>query len=219
MQERYGKMRGSTMSLITEAAKASRAKGWLDILPHIVPMFRDGDTLPHVESAWLSEWLASQGRGDLAPSDVQTVQLPRARMAELLGDHPERVSRALCALQVSGILTLVHKGKKGHASLYCVNPLPEPEEGAFAARAGDTVTLHTGDCERKYSHTSTKYSHTSGEIQSHHHPSDLGRDLLIIDKQRQESEKPLGSEGAARWYQTGTVQHAESTLLVDRDAL
>lgn len=160
MEEQYGKMRGSTMRIIIDAAKAGRARKWLDLLPHIVPQFKDGDTLKRVEAEWLADWLAEEGRADLELEDVQTVQIPRDWAAEALGGHAESASRALTTLQVAGILTPVHKGIKGHASLYCVNPLP-------AAR-GPTLTYDTAKCEGKYPHTSQGYPHTSSEMPSHH---------------------------------------------------
>lgn len=147
------------MGIIVDAARRERASLWASLIVEIVPMFRDGGTLRNQEALWLSEWLATQGRGDLEIDDVQCVQVPRDWAATVLGGHHENASRALRALQEVGILSLVHKGIKGHASLYCVNPLPELK--------GDTLTYHEGNCEVKYPHTLEKYPHTLGEIPSH----------------------------------------------------
>lgn len=127
-------MRGSTMSIIMEAAKRERASAWVKLMAEIVPLFRDGDTLSRIEAGWLAEWLNDIGRTDLKPEDVQTVQIPRDWAADVLGGYSMSASRALRAMQVAGILTLIRKGQKGHASLYCVNPLPEA--------AGDALTGH-----------------------------------------------------------------------------
>ena len=149
MEEQYGKMRGSTMRIIMDAAIRERTSLWAVLLPRVVPQFKDGDMLKRVEAGWLADWLASKGRDDLELGDVQTVQIPRDWAAEKLGGHAENASRALRALQEVGILTLVHKGIKGHASLYCVNPLP--------AVRGPNLTYDTGMCEGKYPHTSQGY--------------------------------------------------------------
>lgn len=125
------------MSLILDATRISRSTVWLDLMPKVVTLFKDGDALRPVEAGWLAEWMAGIGRDDLDPGDVQTVQIPRSWAAEVLG-HDERASRALQALQVAGILTPIRKGIKGHASLYCVNPLPSVR--------GPTPTHGTGEC-------------------------------------------------------------------------
>ena len=49
------------MALIIDAMGRSRARGWLDLMPSVVAMFRDGDTLRPVEAAWLADWLAGAG--------------------------------------------------------------------------------------------------------------------------------------------------------------
>lgn len=147
------------MRLIVDAVRAERASLWVDLLVELVPLFRDGETLRLVEAGWLADWLKAAGRDDLEPRDVQTVQVPRDWAASVLGGHAENASRALRALQVAGIITMIHKGIKGHASLYCVNPLP-------VARS-PSLTSGAGDCEGKYPHTSQEYPHTLGEIPSH----------------------------------------------------
>lgn len=124
------------MSLIVDAVKSSRARSWLDLIPPIVTMFRDGDSLGAVETAWLCDWLAYMNREDLEPADVQTVQIPRDWAADVLGGHPESASRALRALQVSGIIAPIHGGIKGHATLYCVNPLPPVRSPAVTRDTG-----------------------------------------------------------------------------------
>ena len=77
MEEQYGKMRGSTMRIIMDAAIRERTSLWAVLLPRVVPQFKDGDMLKRVEAGWLADWLARKGRDDLELGDVQTVQIPR----------------------------------------------------------------------------------------------------------------------------------------------
>lgn len=148
------------MRLIIEAVRIERATLWADLIVNIVPLFRDGDTLRQTEALWLADWLKTIGREDLDLEEVQTVQVPRDWAAGVLGGHAQSATRALQAIQVSGVLTLINKGIKGHASLYCVNPLPAPRI--------QTLTTHTCKCDGKYPHTLGKYPHTLEEIPSHH---------------------------------------------------
>ena len=57
---------------------------------------------------------------------MQVVQLSRGQAAGMLDGRDSTAERAIRGLQEVGVLTLVHKGVKGHSSLYCVNPLPGP---------------------------------------------------------------------------------------------
>lgn len=152
-------MRASTMRLLNGAMRREKASLWAALFAELVPFFRDGDTLRPIEAAWLADWLEETGCGDLQPEDVQTVQVPRDWAAKVLGGHPQNATRALQDLQTTGMLTPIHKGIKGHATLYCVNPLP---------KAGShTLTHDEGKCEGKYPHTSDEYPHTSSDIPSH----------------------------------------------------
>lgn len=144
------------MALILDALCLERARSWHKLVPEMVVLFRDGDSLRPVEAEWLADWLACMGRDDLEPSDVQVVQISRDWAAEALGGHQMSASRALRTLQVAGVLTPIHKGIKGHASLYCVNPLP--------GGRGDYLTRHTGSCEGKYPNTLEKYPNTLAQI-------------------------------------------------------
>ena len=139
-------MRASTMRLFNDAMRREKASLWATLFAELVPFFRDGDTLRPVEAGWLGDWLAILGREDLRPEDVQTVQVPRDWAAKVLGGHPQNATRALTAIQVAGILSPIHEGKKGHATFYCVNPLP--------GVGGHALTYDEGKCEGEYPHTS-----------------------------------------------------------------
>lgn len=122
---RYGKVRAETMRIIMEAALMARRDAlWARLMPDIVTQFKDGDRLELTESEWLDEWLTELKRDDLTPADVQTAQIPRDWVAEKLNGRDQSAERAIRHLQQIGLLQLIHKGIKGHASLYCVMPLP-----------------------------------------------------------------------------------------------
>lgn len=133
--DRFWRMRPETMAIIVAAASAERRDAvWPRLLAPMCYMVRGASGLGEVEAEWLERWLLfDAGRGDLGPHDVQTVQMSIADAALALGYGGVPVSdvvavRALRALQEVGILRLVHKGVKGHSSLYAVMPLP-PADG------------------------------------------------------------------------------------------
>ncbi|WP_417004272.1 hypothetical protein [Adlercreutzia equolifaciens] len=90
-------------------------------------IIKSGDSLHGKELTALHDYLVASGRFDLTASDVQVVQFSRDWAASVLGGHDQRASRAIRQLQEIGLLELVAKGEKGHASVYAVQPLP-PEE-------------------------------------------------------------------------------------------
>lgn len=121
----YGKVRAETMQIIMEAALMARRDAlWARLMPDIVTKFKDGDRLEQIESEWLEKWIDEQQREDLKPANVQTVQIPRDWVAKKLSGRDQSAERAIRHLQQIGLLKLIHKGIKGHASLYCVMPLP-----------------------------------------------------------------------------------------------
>lgn len=125
MPEAYGKMRGGTMEIITNAVLMARRDAlWVRLLPDIVTRFTDGDRLEQTESEWLKSWLEAQRRDDLTPAVIQTIQIPRDWVASKLGGSDRSAERTIRSLQEIGLIQLIHKGIKGHASLYCVMPFP-----------------------------------------------------------------------------------------------
>lgn len=123
----YGMIRPETERIAMEAALASRKNAtWARLWPEVVGIVKSGDSLHGKELAALHDYLVGCGRFDLTASDVQAVQLPRDWAASVLG-HDQRAARAIAQLQEIGLLELVAKGEKGHASVYAVQPLP-PEE-------------------------------------------------------------------------------------------
>lgn len=122
---RYGKVRAETERIAMEAAIASRRNaGWAKIWPDVIALFKDGDRLCQTEQEWLQEWMQSQSMEGIRPSEIQTVQLARDEVARMLGGNDRSADLALRSLQTIGLLQLIRKGKRGHASLYCVLPLP-----------------------------------------------------------------------------------------------
>ncbi len=123
----YGMIRPETERIAMEAALASRKNAtWARLWPEVVGIVKSGDSLHGKELAALHDYLVSCGRFELAPSDVQVAQLPHDWAEAVLG-HAQRAKRAIAQLQEVGLLELVFKGEKGHASVYAVMPLP-PEE-------------------------------------------------------------------------------------------
>ncbi len=123
----WGPLRPDTERIVL-SADARKNAAWRRFWPDVIAIFKDGDTLGEVESAWLADYLESAGRADLALGDVQTAQIPRNWARQVMGSDAA-ASSAIGGLVDMGVLTLVHKSDrcdKGHASLYVVNPLPEP---------------------------------------------------------------------------------------------
>lgn len=132
--DRFWRMRPETMEIIVPALAAERRDAvWPRLLAPMCSLVSGSGKLGEVESEWLERWLLYEaGRGDLCPQDVQTVQMSIADAALALGYGGVPAAdvvavRAIRALQEVGILRLVHKGVKGHSSLYAVMPLPPPE--------------------------------------------------------------------------------------------
>lgn len=111
------------------AALARRNASWMKLWPEVLGEIRDGGRLKSVEAGWALEWLEEIGRVDLELEEVQFVQIPSRWAAEVVGSK-SAASSAVNALEVAGVLRLVRRGERkggnGHASLYCVMPLPEP---------------------------------------------------------------------------------------------
>lgn len=123
----YGMIRPETERIAMEAALASRKNAtWARLWPEVVGIVKSGDSLHGKELTALHDYLVSCGRFDLTASDVQAVQLSHDWAAGVLA-HAQRAKRAIAQLQEIGLLELVFKGEKGHASVYAVMPLP-PEE-------------------------------------------------------------------------------------------
>lgn len=120
-------IRPETERIAMEAALASRKNAtWARLWPEVVGIVKSGDSLHRKELTALHDYLVSCGRFDLTASDVQAVQLSHDWAADALG-HAQSAKRAIAQLQEIGLLELVFKGEKGHASVYAVMPLP-PEE-------------------------------------------------------------------------------------------
>lgn len=123
--ERYGKMREGTQQIIVQSALLARRNAlWARLVPHVVPMFKDGSRLPPIEAGWLQEWMGANGHDGLAPADFQVVQISRAEAAALLGGGDREAERSIRGLEQIGLLQVIHKGVKGHSTLYVVRPLP-----------------------------------------------------------------------------------------------
>lgn len=99
---------------------------WPRLLAPMCSIVKDGGALGLTEQRWMEEWLDSWCAYDLEAWDLQVVQLSRAQAAAMLDGRDATAERALRGLQEVGVLTLIHKGVKGHSSLYCVNPVPGP---------------------------------------------------------------------------------------------
>lgn len=132
MAERWWKMRQDTFSLIVSALTMARRDAlWPRLLAPMCAMVRNGSQLGETEAAWLADWMEERGFGGADPRHVQVVQLSRSDAAALLDGEDRSAGRAIRALQEIGLLTLVHKGVKGHSALFCVNPPPKcPDQPA-----------------------------------------------------------------------------------------
>lgn len=76
-----------------------------------------GDRLGEVEYEWLKTWLDLHGARD--PRSAFVVQITNSTLAEaVFNGHTQSARNALRCLIEEGVLTLVHKGRKGHGSLY-----------------------------------------------------------------------------------------------------
>ena len=76
-----------------------------------------GDRLSAVEYEWLKTWLDLHGARD--PRSAFVVQITNSTLAEaVFNGHTQSARNALRSLIEDGVLTLVHKGRKGHGSLY-----------------------------------------------------------------------------------------------------
>lgn len=126
MEERWWMMRPATLMLLAGALLMARRDAvWPRLLGPLCSIVRPCKTLGDTEQGWLAEWLVGQGRGDLDPGEVQVAQISRDWAADVLGNDMS-AGRAISALADIGLVTMVHKGVRGHSSLYVVNPLPEP---------------------------------------------------------------------------------------------
>lgn len=124
----YGMIRPDTERIAIMAAMNGRRNAtWPHLWPEVVGIVKGGDRLHGKELTALHDYLVACGRFGLTASDVQVVQFSRDWAASVLGGHDQRASRAIRQLQEIGLLELVAKGEKGHASVYAVQPLP-PEE-------------------------------------------------------------------------------------------
>ena len=124
----YGMIRPDTERIAIMAAMNGRRNAtWPHLWPEVVGIVKGGDSLHSKELTALHDYLVACGRFDLTASGVQVVQFSRDWAASVLGGHDQRASRAIRQLQEIGLLELVAKGEKGHASVYAVQPLP-PEE-------------------------------------------------------------------------------------------
>lgn len=124
----YGMIRPDTERIAIMAAMNGRRNAtWPHLWPEVVGIVKGGDSLHGKELTALHDYLVACGRFDLTASDVQVVQFSRDWAASVLGGHDQRASRAIRQLQEIGLLELVAKGEKGHASVYAVMPLPTEE--------------------------------------------------------------------------------------------
>lgn len=123
----FWKMRPDTMRILAGALLMERRDAlWPRLLAPLCSLVRDGDQLPSLESVWLWGWMKETGRQFVPLSDIQTVQVSRGWVADLLDGRDASADRAIRGLVEIGLLTPVQKGRKGHASLYVVNPAPPP---------------------------------------------------------------------------------------------
>lgn len=121
----FWKMRPETMGILASALLMERRDAlWPRLLGPMCSIVRDAGALPEKEALWLWDWMKSTGRATVPFDDFQCVQLSRGWAAGLLDGRDETANRAISGLVEIGLLTPVHRGVKGHASLYVVNPPP-----------------------------------------------------------------------------------------------
>nr|DAF54552.1 MAG TPA: hypothetical protein [Siphoviridae sp. ctWf32] len=121
----FWKMRPETMGIIAGALLMERRDAlWPRLLMPLCSIVRDADALPDKEALWLFDWMKATGRPTVPFDDFQVVQISREWVAGLLDGRDTTANRAISGLVEIGLLTPVHRGVKGHASLYVVNPPP-----------------------------------------------------------------------------------------------
>lgn len=121
----FWKMRPETMRNIAGALLLERRDAlWPRLLAPLCSKVRDGGSVGDTEQLWIGRWLDSMGLYGVNPDEVQVVQLSRGEAAAMLDGRDASAERAVRGLQEVGVLTLIHRGVKGHSSLYCVNPAP-----------------------------------------------------------------------------------------------
>ena len=140
MAETFWKMRPETLQNMAGALLLERRDAlWPRLLAPLCSMVRDGEAVGPLEQAWIARWLDSMCLYDVEVGEVQVVQLSRAQVAAMLDGRDASAERAIRGLQEVGVLELVHRGVKGHSSLYCVLPVPgRPHAPAPWAGAGET---------------------------------------------------------------------------------
>lgn len=125
MAESFWKMRPETLRPLVGALLMERRDAlWPRLLAPLCSIVKDGGQVGDLEQVWIGRWLVGQGLYDVYPDEVQVVQLSRAQAAAMLDGRDVTAERAISGLMEVGVLTLIHKGQKGHSSLYCVNPGP-----------------------------------------------------------------------------------------------
>lgn len=97
---------------------------WPRLLAPLCSIVKDGGQVGELEQLWIGRWLDERGLYEVNPDEVQVVQLSRAQAAAMLDGRDATAERAISGLMEVGVLTLIHRGVKGHSSLYCVNPGP-----------------------------------------------------------------------------------------------
>ena len=158
----YGKMRSETLGIVFGALGVMKTP-WVRLFSSVVSFVKTGDRLEAVEATWLGSWLSERGMGGADPSEVYTVQIPIDwAAAEFFDGHPQSVQRAIDGLVENGVLSVVRKGTRGHATLYCVMPPPShPANGdvrvtaLWKTRIPSHSRLDTLTFRAKYPHIET----------------------------------------------------------------
>lgn len=125
MAESFWKMRPETLQPLVGALLMERRDAlWPRLLAPLCSIVKDGGQVGELEQLWIGRWLDERGLYEVNPDEVQVVQLSRAQAAAMLDGRDATAERAISGLMEVGVLTLIHRGVKGHSSLYCVNPGP-----------------------------------------------------------------------------------------------
>lgn len=169
----YGKLNNEVVRLIMERPKLSAHA--LRLFIWMMQYAKCGERLKGKEAAELNSWLVENAPG-IEPKDVQTVQFSYSQAArEVFSGQNNAAVRQVERLTKEGVIELISKGSRGHASLYLV---------------GNKYTLCVPNSKVNKYTSSTEKVHIEGEISTHAEPVTSGDKTYPIDN-------PINNPGGA----------------------
>lgn len=113
---RYGVITPDFMGRLLEAC-GKQGRRWARLLVYLTDKTTTGERLDSVEARWLSDWM--EERGVPSGTTAIVVQLSSDQVArDVFGGHKQSAVSAVGSLVADGLIEVVHKGIKGHGTLY-----------------------------------------------------------------------------------------------------